>query len=75
MSAMHDTCIRKWNCEVFGNIMGRKERLRRRLGGVQSRLADQPSPGLLEFERKLKEWWDEVLTQEETMWHQKSRIQ
>lgn len=53
--------IRKWNKEEFGDIKKRKDRLRRRLEGVQTRLATELSPGLLKLESKLKILWEEVL--------------
>lgn len=55
-----------WNKEIFGNIK-RKERLRKRLEGVQRILAQQPIKGLLKLEDKLKVLWDEVLAQEEIL--------
>lgn len=60
---------------MFGDINRRKERLRRRLGEVQRKLAGCISLGLLRLEERLRRWWEEVVFQEETLWHQKSRIE
>lgn len=67
--------LKDWNREVFGNVRMRKERLRRRLQGIQARLALQASSGLLKLESKLKLLREEVLMQEEILWRQKSRVE
>lgn len=46
--------VKRWNKEVFGDIGRRKDQLIRRLGGVQRRLAQTVTPGLLKLENKLK---------------------
>lgn len=65
---------KQWNKDDFRDINKRKERLRRRLGGVQERLASHPTAGLMKLEKRLKGWWEEALAQEEIFWHQKSRV-
>ena len=45
--------VRKWNCEVFGNLFARKRRILARLHGVQKALANNPNDFLLELEQQL----------------------
>lgn len=40
--------------EVFGDIKKRKEQLRRKLGGVQSKLGEGVTPGLFKLKSRLK---------------------
>ena len=42
--------VKKWNCEVFGNLFARKRRILARLHGVQKALANNPNDFLLELE-------------------------
>ena len=44
-----------------------------RLGGIQQALESYYSQGLLNLEKQLKTDLEEVLTEEEIIWHQKSR--
>ncbi|WCJ29423.1 LINE-1 retrotransposable element ORF2 protein [Euphorbia peplus] len=67
--------LRDWNIQVFGNVFYRKRRLYNRLGGVQARLAQCCTGGLLKLERQILEELNEVLRQEEMIWFQKSRVQ
>lgn len=65
--------LHTWNRVVFGNIFERKRRLMRHLEGVAHRLTTNPS---LDLERAQKRIWGEyeqVLSQEELLWFQKSR--
>ncbi|XP_052287360.1 uncharacterized protein LOC127898893 [Citrus sinensis] len=65
--------VMDWNRQQFGNIFWRKRRLMARLGGIQRALEKYSSQGLLELELKLRTELEEVLTQEEIFWLQKSR--
>lgn len=67
--------LKLWNRDVFGHIKQRKDRLRARLAGVQRVLSQFTSTAMLKLEQRLKRQWEEVLTQEEILWHQKSRVQ
>ncbi|KAH9770764.1 putative ribonuclease H protein [Citrus sinensis] len=64
---------RRWNKEIFGNIIYRKRKLLARIGGIQRILETKPNHSLTRLEVKLQKELDEVLTQEELLWLQKSR--
>ncbi|XP_021748569.1 uncharacterized protein LOC110714370 [Chenopodium quinoa] len=66
--------LQNWNREVFGNIFKQKRSLLARIGGVQKILATRVDRGLLKLEAKLRRKLDEILSREETLWYQKSRI-
>ena len=57
--------VRKWNCEVFGNLFARKRRILARLHGVQKALANNPNDFLLELEQQLITEYSLILMQEE----------
>lgn len=61
------------NLNIFGNILQRKRSLLARIGGIQKALETQATNGLRRLELKLKRDLEEVLTQEELLWYQKSR--
>ncbi|KAH9772083.1 reverse transcriptase domain-containing protein [Citrus sinensis] len=65
--------VTTWNREVFGNIFKRKNELLARLGGVQKALENRPLGSLYRLEMKLKKKLEEVLSQDELLWYQKSR--
>ena len=65
--------VTEWNKRCFGNIFWQKKCLLARLGGIQRALESYYSKGLLNLEKQLKADMEEVLTQEEIIWHQKSR--
>ena len=65
--------VLEWNRHVFGNIFWRKKRLLARLGGIQRALEDYYSHGLIDLEKQLIAELEEVLSQEEIIWLQKSR--
>ena len=65
--------VSKWNKEHFGNVFHRKRRLLARLGGIQKALENFHSGGLILIENRLKRELNEVLTQEDLLWRQKSR--
>lgn len=67
--------VKQWNKEVFGNITQRKNRLRARLAGVQRSLAQKTTIAMFKLEFRLKRMWEEILTQEELLWFQKSRTE
>ena len=66
--------VRKWNCEVFGNLFARKRRILARLHGVQKALANNPNDFLLELEQQLISEYSLILMQEEEYWALKSRL-
>ena len=66
--------VRKWNCEVFGNLFARKRRILARLHGVQKALANNPNDFLLELEQQLISEYSLILMQEEEYWAFKSRL-
>ena len=66
--------VRKWNCEVFGNLFARKRRILARLHGVQKALANNPNDFLLELEQQLISKYSLILMQEEEYWALKSRL-
>ena len=61
-----------WNREIFGNIFKRKKQLLARIGGVQKALENKPIHSLYRLETKLKQKLEEILSQEELLWYQKS---
>ncbi|KAF7839915.1 ribonuclease H [Senna tora] len=65
--------LQKWNKEVFGDIRNRKNRLKRRLDGIQNSLHKKYNPFLEELGKNLAKELKEVLNQEEALWFQKSR--
>ncbi|KAL4279049.1 hypothetical protein GQ457_03G029200 [Hibiscus cannabinus] len=64
---------RKWNREVFGHIEIRKRHILARLKGIEQALDLEANPYLEELEKALKKDLDIVLSQEESLWHQKAR--
>ena len=62
-----------WKDQVFGNINRRKKRIWARLEGIQSKLVNAGSMGLLMLEKKLRIELENILLQEEMIWFQKSR--
>ena len=62
----------EWNRDNFGNIFTRKRRILARLRRVQKALETNPRRSLSKLEMKLKQDLEEVLTQEEILWLQKS---
>ncbi|KAL4312838.1 hypothetical protein GQ457_01G036830 [Hibiscus cannabinus] len=65
--------VRSWNREVFGFIDRRKSRLMARIRGIERALESSFRPSLVRLEEDLKEELDVVLSQEESIWQQKSR--
>ncbi|KAL4298213.1 hypothetical protein GQ457_12G007890 [Hibiscus cannabinus] len=63
----------KWNKEVFGHIELRKRHILARLKGIEWALDLGANPYLEELEKALKRDLDLVLSQEESLWHQKAR--
>ncbi|KAH9727251.1 hypothetical protein KPL70_008594 [Citrus sinensis] len=62
-----------WNREIFGNIFKRKKQLLARIGGIQKALESKPLRSLYRLEANLKQKLEELLSQEELLWYQKSR--
>lgn len=65
--------IKVWNKEVFGHIERKKRRILNRLRGIQGISDLHGNRFLLNLEKELLEDLNLVLTQEEILWHQKSR--
>ncbi|KAH9725610.1 putative ribonuclease H protein [Citrus sinensis] len=63
----------EWNRDHFGNIFQKKRRILVRLGGIQKVLETKSRRSLARLELKLKKELEEILTQEEILWLQKSR--
>ena len=64
---------RRWNKDIFENIIYRKRKLLARIGAIQRILETKPNHSLTRLEVKLQKELEEVLTQEELLWLQKSR--
>ncbi|XP_061342522.1 uncharacterized protein LOC133288718 [Gastrolobium bilobum] len=67
--------IKEWNEKVFGNIKHRKNKLMRRLEGIQRAISEHNKDYLEKVECKIKAELEEVLDQEELLWYEKSRTQ
>ncbi|KAK4482042.1 hypothetical protein RD792_012965 [Penstemon davidsonii] len=67
--------LRDWNRHVFGNIFERKRILLARINGIQKRLCLRDNNFLSELESTLIGEYNTVLSQEELLWYQKSRVQ
>jgi hypothetical protein len=64
----------KFNKNSFGNIRKRKERIERRLKGIQSSLERVDSARLVYLQRDLQKEYDAILSQQEIHWYQKARV-
>ncbi|XP_057432405.1 uncharacterized protein LOC130725171 [Lotus japonicus] len=62
-----------FNTNVFGNITRRKKIVERRLQGLQHELEVGETESLLRLEKDLQEEYEQIFTQEELTWYQKSR--
>lgn len=69
----HD--LRSWNNNIFGHILKRKRCILARLDGIQRKITDKKryNPFLDNLEMNLRKELDNVLVQEELLWHQKAR--
>ena len=65
--------LKKWNKEIFGHVIQRKEKLLGELKDIQEELEKNPRDELLLRESVLQKELDVVLEQEEVLWYQKSR--
>ncbi|XP_030945883.1 uncharacterized protein LOC115970384 [Quercus lobata] len=63
-----------WNKNHFGNIFIKKKLVMAKLGRVQKVLTSHPSSSLLALENNLHSELNDILSQEEELWVQKSRI-
>ncbi|XP_020208919.1 uncharacterized protein LOC109793859 [Cajanus cajan] len=63
----------EWNRNTFGNIFFNKRRLLRRLNGIPRNLLQGPNTFLERLQVKLWSELDQILSQEEILWYQKSR--
>ncbi|CAL1412960.1 unnamed protein product [Linum trigynum] len=65
--------LQLWNTSNFGNVHQRKKRLVARIEGIERRLANSFSPGLLKLHTKLEKELDKTMEQEELIWFQRAR--
>ncbi|KAF7826344.1 ribonuclease H [Senna tora] len=65
--------LKDWNRKVFGDIRNKKKVLKRRLNGIQISLDKKFNPYLDELGKTLAKELEEVLNQEEILWHKKAR--
>lgn len=67
------TNLKKWNREVFGDVIKRKEKLMEEIKVVQDQIDICRTDALLQREDELIKEFDVVMEQEEMLWYQKSR--
>ncbi|XP_028807543.1 uncharacterized protein LOC114762247 [Neltuma alba] len=74
LNKLRDSLISR-NREVFRSIHKRKKLLVARLDGIQKKISNcnRPSPSLIKLEDNLQKELEDVLSQEEILWYQKSR--
>ena len=65
--------LKKWNKEIFGDIMKKKRTILKRLNGIARSLSNGPNLYLEDLQTRLRREYEEVLLQEEVLWYQKSR--
>ncbi|KAL8159786.1 hypothetical protein V2J09_001323 [Rumex salicifolius] len=65
--------LRIWNKEVFKNLYYKKEKLLRRIEGIDNAVVSGAPPRLFRLQSKLKRELEDCLQQEELFWFQKSR--
>ncbi|KAL4368982.1 hypothetical protein GQ457_05G017200 [Hibiscus cannabinus] len=65
----------KWSMDVFGHIGKRTAQLLAWLRGIDRAMESSFRSSLVKLEDKLKRELDNVLAQEESLWHQRSRSQ
>lgn len=63
----------EWNIKRVGNIMYKKNKLLKRIEGVEKARSRRDSQYLLQVEKDLWKEYNKVLAQEELLWYQKSR--
>ncbi|KAF7841163.1 reverse transcriptase [Senna tora] len=64
-----------WNRNCFGNIFFRKNRIMKRLNGINLALQKGHNPGLIKLEQILAKEYQEVLLVKEDLWAAKSRVE
>ncbi|CAJ2658508.1 unnamed protein product [Trifolium pratense] len=67
------TNLKSWNKQVVGNIFKRKERILRRLEGINRALHDGPNDCLIHLKADLWEEYRQITQQEENYWFQQAR--
>ncbi|XP_031127611.1 uncharacterized protein LOC116029708 [Ipomoea triloba] len=65
--------LKQWNRTVFGNIHHRKNRLLRRIEGIQKLFDHARHAGIINLERKIRLELEDTLQQEEIFWYQQAR--
>lgn len=65
--------LKQWNKNAFGDIIGRKRDIHRRLRGIEKTLVQGPNDFLTRLQKELWSELEDILFQEETLWFQKSR--
>jgi hypothetical protein len=68
--------LKRWNKNVFGNILQRKQEIEQQLEALQKVfIAGERTTSLIKEEEKLRAELEERHEQEEILWRQKSRVQ
>ncbi|KAL8129303.1 hypothetical protein V2J09_018458 [Rumex salicifolius] len=67
------THLESWNRDVFGNLFRRRDRLWKRIEGIQRELCVRPNGGLMRLEQQLRGELDCILEQIHIFWVQKAR--
>ncbi|KAL8143960.1 hypothetical protein V2J09_016992 [Rumex salicifolius] len=62
-----------WNKEVFGDMFRSRDRLWKRIDGVQRKMDSNPSRGLLKLESKLRRQLNVILEHIHLFWLQRAR--
>ncbi|KAG4208285.1 hypothetical protein ERO13_A03G121538v2, partial [Gossypium hirsutum] len=65
--------VNEWNTNSFGHIGNKKRMLLARLKRIEERLDRHPSNFLGSLEKELKIELEDILSQEVSLWQQKSR--
>ncbi|KAF7832197.1 reverse transcriptase [Senna tora] len=63
-----------WNRTSFGNVFQRKNRIFRRLEGVNKAMNSGRSPQLIQLEQSLAQEYQKILDLEEELWASKARL-
>ncbi|KAF7812326.1 reverse transcriptase [Senna tora] len=63
-----------WNKNSFGNIFQRKNKIFRRMEGINKAMNYGPKPHLIKIEQALAQEYQKVLDQEEELWASKARL-
>lgn len=64
-----------WRREVYGSLKHRRQRCLARLAGIQRSADSKPSRYLAKLEKELCDEYNDILSQKDTYWQQKSNLQ